>query len=268
MINIDFRQDILYAGLWDSKSIYASATSNDRISSCYELELVLEHGGNAYINGEKFPVVKNNFHCIKPGTVRHTEFPLKCLYIKFNTESKQLRDYLSQISDCFSISDTGRVYELVYEIISLFNSPQSEMMICSRFTELLYTLQKESSLSGNKSLFVIEKAKAYIDANLNTKITLPNIAEYVHFNPVYFHRIFKRETGVTPAEYIISQRIYNAKKELRTTDKSITQIAFDNGFDSVAYFGSVFKKRTGCTPLAYRKTQGDKYLIGASISND
>ncbi len=188
----------------------------------YELELTLENGGFSFINGKKYPIVKNNFICIKPGTVRHTEFPFRTLFIKFTTDSEWLSRELNSLSPCFPLSDSEKVRALFDELLSLYNTESSQLMICSKFTELLHVLKKESAFSGNKSLFVTERAKLYMTEHLSEKITLEDISRHVHFNSIYFHRIFKKETGTTPSEYLSLLRIENAKKELaRQTNLSV-----------------------------------------------
>ncbi len=260
MVHFDFRQEHILAGLWDSGIFTNVPISHDRTTTAYELELVLENGGTSVINGKKYPIRKYNFHCVLPGTVRHTEFPFKCLYIKFRTESKMMINLLTSLGECFPLSDGERIHALFNELLTLYHTEGNAVLICSKFTELLYLLQHESAMSDRKALFMVEEAKAFIIRHLSEKLTLQDIASSVHFNPIYFHRMFKRETGMTPLDYLTEQRIEKAKNDLRTTDSSISQIANDCGFSSLAYFGSVFKKQTGYTPLMFRKTHGYQYL--------
>ncbi len=260
MIEFDFKQDHILTGLWDSKIFANVPISHDRTTTTYELELVLENGGTSVINGKKYPIRKYNFHCVPPNTIRHTEFPFKCLYIKFRTESNRMVNLLASLKECFPLSDGEKIHELYNELLTLYHVKDSELLVCAKFTELLYLLQNESIMSDRKALFMVEEAKAFMIKHLAEKLTLQDIATAVHFNPIYFHRVFKRETGMTPLDYFTEERIEKAKNDLRTTDSSISQIANDCGFSSLAYFGSVFKKRTGYTPLMFRKTHGYQYL--------
>ncbi len=260
MIDFDFRQFDIVAGLWNSKTVPSLKVSKERIVTCYELELVIENGGNSFINGKKYPIKKNNFICAKPGSVRYSEFPFKCLFIRFSTDSIDIERLLSRIDDCFPIYDSTKISSLFNDLITLYTTNGNRLMICSKFTELLSLLEKENNSAKSRSLFAVEKAKAFMLENLSKKLTLSNIAEFVHFNPVYFHRIFKRETGQTPAEFLTEARIENAKKELCTTEKSITEIALESGFESSAYFGSVFKNHTEMTPKDFRKMYYNIYF--------
>ena len=68
----------------------------------------------------------------------------------------------------------------------------------------------------------------------------------------YLSTKFKKETGMTLSQYIQEQKIGKAKSLLKSTDRSILEIATYLGFSSQGYFQNVFKKLTGMTPKDYR----------------
>ena len=71
-----------------------------------------------------------------------------------------------------------------------------------------------------------------------------------------FGDLFKKETGKTAQEYIRNHLIDTAKELIAGTDKSITQIAYDLGFQYSQHFNRVFKKSVGYTPVEYRRMIG------------
>jgi AraC-like DNA-binding protein len=84
------------------------------------------------------------------------------------------------------------------------------------------------------------------------------LAEWAHavgLNAVYFGRIFKRETGLRPMEWLNQRRLQLACQYLANTSKTVTEIAEACGFASSFYFSRVFKKHVGLAPVNYRKTQ-------------
>ncbi len=67
-----------------------------------------------------------------------------------------------------------------------------------------------------------------------------------------FAKLFKKETGATPHQFLLSTRIAAAKYNLSNTGMTIREIANSCGFEDVSAFCSQFRKRVGCTPGAFR----------------
>ena len=64
--------------------------------------------------------------------------------------------------------------------------------------------------------------------------------------------MFKNYTGLAPAQYISQLKIQKAKELLSVTNKTVKEIAFDLGFESVDYFSTQFRKQTNQTPTQFR----------------
>jgi len=67
-----------------------------------------------------------------------------------------------------------------------------------------------------------------------------------------FYRSFKKEFGISPLEYILSEKIKNAKQLLKHPELSIKKVSFECGFNDVNYFVRLFKKMEGITPRQYQ----------------
>ena len=93
---------------------------------------------------------------------------------------------------------------------------------------------------------------AYITEHMDQPISLEQMARHVSLSPYHFSRLFKRETGYTPHQYLVIVRINAAKYYLKSTNLSIKQITQRCGFSSESNFCAVFKRFTGHTPGAYR----------------
>ena len=100
---------------------------------------------------------------------------------------------------------------------------------------------------------IVTEILDYIDANINKKITVLQIAQALSFNKDYIMRIFKREIHKTIVDYINRKRVYASLRELEKTDDSILKVAINNGFYSQEYFSEVFFKVLQVTPTTYRK---------------
>ena len=95
-------------------------------------------------------------------------------------------------------------------------------------------------------------AKEYMDAHLDQKLSLDQIAREACLSKYHFMRLFKQTFGQSPHQYLISQRLERAKTLLRFTGKNTREISQELGFEDASSFGKLFKKVTGTTPLQYR----------------
>lgn len=100
----------------------------------------------------------------------------------------------------------------------------------------------------------IKSVIAYIEENYKTQITVDDMVDIIHISKYHFIRCFRRTMGTTPYQYLINYRITVAKKMLRTTIESVSEIAEKCGFLDTSNFIAQFKKQTGMKPLEYRRT--------------
>jgi AraC-like DNA-binding protein len=108
---------------------------------------------------------------------------------------------------------------------------------------------------------VSERCVHYIDQYYQRRITLQELAEYVHLHPNYLCQLFREQTGKTVFEHINWVRVHDASKLLRSTQLPISQIAVQCGFQNTNYFSRIFKQFLGRSPSAYRKNnQASKEL--------
>lgn len=112
-------------------------------------------------------------------------------------------------------------------------------------------LVQQEKLSGYSA--PIRAVINYIQAHLETPLTVDELAEHIHRNPKYLSSTFKREVGVGITEYINSTRVHQSLTLLRNTDLIISHISMLVGFNDANYFTKVFSKEMGSTPSQYRK---------------
>lgn len=99
----------------------------------------------------------------------------------------------------------------------------------------------------------IEQAIKFIHEKYAQPITIDDIISEIHISKYHFIRLFKRAMGVTLYSYLMNYRINVSKTLLRTTTKSITEIALACGFHDPSNFITQFVKRTGQKPTQYRR---------------
>ena len=93
---------------------------------------------------------------------------------------------------------------------------------------------------------------SFIQKHIGGPIYLSDIARHLRLSEVTFSRFFRSRTGKTFPTYLNEIRISRVCRMLSETDKSVGEIAWDCGFDSIANFQRQFKRQQGCTPKGYR----------------
>jgi AraC family transcriptional regulator len=92
----------------------------------------------------------------------------------------------------------------------------------------------------------------YIHDHLHQELKLADLAALLNMSQFHFSHQFKQAMGITPYQYLLQQRIERAKELLKQSDRSITDIAFECGFNSHSHLSKQFRQLTGITPKAYR----------------
>ena len=93
-----------------------------------------------------------------------------------------------------------------------------------------------------------------MDHNLNTDITIEEIAHNLHIDPSHLTRVLKSSIGISPKQYMMQQKLAYAKNLLLNTSASVSEVALSVGYSDQLYFSRIFKKREGMTPTEYRET--------------
>ncbi len=121
--------------------------------------------------------------------------------------------------------------------------------------KLLLNLQSSQGANAHLSenlADIIINAKKYITEHIGEKLTVEDIALHLHLSPSHFSRVFKKQVGFSPYDYVLITRLNQAKAYLHQTSLSITEIAFKLGFGSDTSFTTFFKKHTGLPPNKFR----------------
>lgn len=120
-----------------------------------------------------------------------------------------------------------------------------------QLSDLLNRLLTEEA---NSEPQIVVKAKRFVNAHLEERLSLDSVASHVGVSPFYFCKLFKQATGMTLTEYVNRRRVEWAKRKLINPNTRVTEVAFDVGFQSVSQFNRSFLKYAGVSPTRYRGT--------------
>ncbi|MGM0876206.1 MAG: response regulator transcription factor [Bacillota bacterium] len=190
-------------------------------------------------------IEKNRYH---PNVVR--EWIMKIVLeikLKFNS--------LQNFESTFSVSVTDNLIANVETVYQL------EEALKKSFMKLVQSMKYIKELPKRNEIL---KAQKYVLMNLDKKITLGDVAEYLHLNPSYFSRLYKQNTNENFIDFVTKSKMEKAKEIIDNSNETIEKISEMLGFDSKSYFLKTFKKYFGFPPKDYKyhslKGSGSKMI--------
>lgn len=148
---------------------------------------------------------------------------------------------------CREIKNKEPVYELAVKshAFGLFvNLFRYHVYSQSAFRQLVENIERYDR---------IKPAVTLMKSNLKEQISLEDLAAACHLSASHFCRLFHQITGCSPIRYLLDIRLQEAATQLKRTNKSITQIAYDVGFEDIGYFSRKFKEKFEMSPTQAKK---------------
>lgn len=144
-----------------------------------------------------------------------------------------------------------RIFTLVQEEKPGFQEIASGMII--NLLGYITAFQKQIGFKGKPLETEIQNMRFDMRKDI---LSMPDFGPYAFNSNVsvdYFRNMFKKYTGFSPYQYHLELKLMRAKELLLTTNKSIKEIAYELGFQSIHYFSRCFKKKVGMNPSQVRK---------------
>ena len=157
-------------------------------------------------------------------------------------EDRFFFDAVRQIRHCYAQKQFG--YE--FRLKALFAGLFATMLENNR-----YHVEEEHAASAETN--VTRNLFSYVHEHYAEELSLEHLASLSHYSKSYVIKLFKKNTGQTPIEYINRYRLDRAKSLLKNKKNSILDVSLMSGFQNVGYFIRIFKAHFGMTPGVYRK---------------
>ena len=172
------------------------------------------------------------------------------------------------ITDENGIYTNGGAYSFLNLIIYLIEKyyDRQTAIFCSKVFQIEMDRQTQSAFiifSGQKlhGDEMVKKAQAYIETNLDEKISVEHLSSRFSIGRRNFDRRFIKATGNTPIEYSQRVKMESAKKAFETSRKTIQEVMYEVGYSDMKAFREVFRKITGMSPLEYRNRYNKEAMV-------
>lgn len=150
----------------------------------------------------------------------------------------RLMRYAKTLADCFG------------------STRHSQLEMIGYLYLILSIMQKDTADEDNKDQeSYCKKACDYIKNNFSYDIRITDIARYIGIDRTYLYKVFIKERGISPKQYLLERRLAEAQNLLSHTSLSVTEAAYSCGFKDTPSFCRHFKAAVGMTPSQFRKIQ-------------
>ncbi len=110
-------------------------------------------------------------------------------------------------------------------------------------------------MRGQENEHRLNKVCRYVQQHFAEVVSIHQAAALIHLSPGAFCKFFKRITGQTFSDYVNDIRVAHVCQQLTGTSRTVADIAYANGFETLTYFNRVFLKKKGMRPSHYRASQ-------------
>ena len=195
---------------------------------------------------------------IAPDTIRHTVELLNERYPR----AEDHQPWALAGPDYAHLTNTPELTDTLGRLVAVSRTSDVNKEVLAGFTlqELLVRLMQTQArqlifhdyarhLTTHRFAAVVD----YIKQHLAESLTIDKLSALACMSKATFFRVFKREFGLTPVEFIIRERLGEAKRLLRHPLASVAEVCLRAGFNNLSYFQALFKRYEGVTPGAYRR---------------
>ena len=228
----------------------------------YVMVMVLDGETEYTVQGEKYPVKKDDLILFSPNLLRSgitsPQHPWSFISVVFRMElNEEARIYFNKpILIWHNIPDSIR--KLFTELRHTWTSKaplfqvRCKLLVTEILCDLFLSTMPYQNIPHIKKL---EKARTVIQENFRYDLSVEKLAESIDMSYSNFRRLFHEAYGYSPMQYIMHLRIENARDLLLSGEVNVTEAARLSGFDDIFYFSRVFKNKTGISPSKLIKTQ-------------
>ncbi len=262
MIGIEHKGTSLGSvGIFDTRS--TDFHSHESIEIIYiiegTLDIILPDGGTA-LNADQFVVINHG----QPHSHRSSNGVLfMSLFLDYyrlchsiDADFVEFESLYAHITSPY-VNDIVSVLREVSVEYASFEEHKNDLYLESLYYKLADILISRFRIKQNTKAYKLSQKErmsaieTYIKSNYMNPITLNELSDRLYLSVPHLSRFFKKYYGMNFSSYLNEVRLSNAVVEMNDSNKSLTRIAYDNGFPNNAAFTKAFREKFGCTPKIY-----------------
>lgn len=234
--------------------------------------LYIDRGSGRYLVGKREYAVEEGDVVICNAGILHGEAPFEkheietycCALDEVSLPGLPQNHLLDQqYKPVISMGKSSKHLKNMMKTLHEMNSEKSyERELLNHLAEVVFGIvqerleEKKWSVRENKDQkkeYLVRQITEYLDQHYTSTVTLKEIGDQFFISPSTLSHVFKKETGLSPMQYVIHRRIGEAQTLLMETKLPIHTIEEQLGFGSSVHFSALFKKYVGISPKDFRK---------------
>lgn len=237
-----------------------------------EIFAVMEGHLEFFMNKEEYPLKAGEQLIINSNEIHSIHAAEKNKTVVLQIPLKQFENYFTaQRFIRFRSQDAeadGKLASLIKKLYKVYTARDTgyEFGTMSLFYEIMYMLVKnyrlteahEKEIRHSRKLDTLSKITTYMREHYKEDLKLSDLAATFGYSDAYLSRMFQKYAKINYKTYLQDIRMAYAYRDLMNTDRTISQIALDNGFCSSRGFSGEFQKRYGILPSEMRKQENQK----------
>lgn len=152
------------------------------------------------------------------------------------------------------------LHQMILRKSNLQSSLEMDDLVLQLVERVMHTLGNKPTVPvltesiKKHHLATVEKARDYLIQNFNENVTLQQLARHCCVSLFHFSRVFKTVMNQSPHQYLTAVRLSHAKLLLQNSSSTVTEIAFQSGFNSLEHFNVMFRQHYRVSPSTIRGT--------------
>lgn len=189
---------------------------------------------------------------------------------RFEIDYHVLTEYMGSMQLlfwCNTVADKNNAYSVLRNLLDRIltryfeKDEKSALYLNALYFETVYVLTSNFMVKtddvrinseNSQDRIRLREIQNYIQSNYQSQVSLNDLAEKLYLSNTYLSRYIKKHLGMTFVEYLNNIRLFHAVDELMYSEKTLTRIAFDNGYPTSAAFTKAFRDMFHQSPSEYR----------------
>lgn len=232
-------------------------------SDIYCFEYIIKGQGTIKINGQEFIAMSGDIYMLPRGCdhIYFSDGKNPWTKIWFNIKGPLIDNLMQayKLNNIYHIKNLD-LQELFYKMFFTAQETNESVeeifqKVSIIFHQILLKIYSKVEIPKRINNETALQLQQYIDNHIESNLSIKTLSNYVFRSPSQTIRIFKKEYGITPYDYLLSKKIETAKLLLINTNMPIKQIALKLKFADEHYFSNYFKSKTGNAPIRFRKNK-------------